>query len=64
MLKHAGNNMLERVLGSINRTMALVEMWDDDPTINGTKELYALLEEARTMAQECYHTHDTMEEYD
>ena len=56
--------MLERVLGSINRTMALVEMWDDNPTINGTKELYALLEQARTMAQECYYTHDRMEEFE
>ena len=56
--------MLERVLGSINRTMALVEMWDDNPTINGTKELYALLEEARLLAQECYYTHDRMEEFE
>ena len=56
--------MQDRVLNAINRVMFLVEMWDEDPTINGTTELYALLEQVRTAAQECYHTHDMMEEYD
>ena len=56
--------MLERVLNAINRTMSLVEVWDEDPTINGTQELYDLLEQARVAAQECYHTHDMLEEYE
>lgn len=54
--------MQARIINALNRTMYLVEMWDQDPTINGTSELYAALEEARRLAEECYNTHDVIEE--
>lgn len=58
-----GTMMTERILNLLTRAMALTEEWDNDPTIQGTRELYEALACAQDALKECYHAHDVLETY-
>lgn len=53
--------MQERILNCLTRAMILTEEWDNDPTIQGTRELYEALSYAQDALKECYHAHDMLE---
>ena len=55
--------MQEQIISLLAKAIYLTENWDNDPTINGTQELYEALVCAVDAAKECYHTHDVMEEF-
>lgn len=55
--------MQEQIISLLAKAIYLTENWDNDPTINGTQELYEALVCAVDAAKECWHTHDVMEEF-